>query len=74
MVNYFIFITLLEIMWLVLEFRESDFNYEHKVSVQGFFNLDFIDFFFFLPHGMAFDILIPLPGIEPRPSAVNAWS
>ena len=36
--------------------------------------LMFLFLFFFLPHCTACRILVPRPGIEPVPSAVEAWS
>ena len=34
----------------------------------------FIFFFFFWPHDREYRILVPWPGIEPVPSAVEAWN
>ena len=39
-----------------------------ELCVQGFY------FLFFLPHHSACGILVPRPGIEPTPLAVEAWS
>ena len=36
--------------------------------------LRFSFFFFFWPHHAACGILVPLPGIEPVPPALRAWS
>ena len=36
--------------------------------------ISFFFFFFFLPHHLVCEILIPWPGIKPRPSAVEAQS
>ena len=37
-------------------------------------NFVFLFFFFFLPHQVACGLLVPRPGIEPRPSAVSTES
>ena len=31
-------------------------------------------FFFFLPQRMAYGVLVPQPGTEPAPPALEAWS
>ena len=50
------------------------FGIPQTLTLVGFTRGEFLCFVFFLPCHMASGILVPRPGIEPRPLAVKLWS
>ena len=50
------------------------FHHMEFIQLPGYCILLWAFLIFFLPHCIAYGILIPQPGIEPMPAAVEAWS